>query len=252
MLLRSGIGPLEKLTALAKQGSLPESVAASPESWRLNEGVGRVLQDHVLTRLRFSISSRDDAFDPKAYSTAESASARELSNRTGPFAQYGPVLTAYLRTSLASLANVEVFTQPACYGMLCGDGSDLSVSTVQEVDVFLMLMQVNSSSSLTLVGANGRPFPTSYGDVYLKSEADQNALVEATMQVGAALLGSVAGSTANVSAVTPRSYDELTTKAHVLGKWDQWSHMQASYSANLDCGTKSSLRLTLPLPYPYC
>eukprot|EP00621_Florenciella_sp_RCC1693_P008734 CAMPEP_0182529182 /NCGR_PEP_ID=MMETSP1323-20130603/4995_1 /TAXON_ID=236787 /ORGANISM="Florenciella parvula, Strain RCC1693" /LENGTH=168 /DNA_ID=CAMNT_0024738371 /DNA_START=1 /DNA_END=507 /DNA_ORIENTATION=+ len=90
-------------------------------------------------------------------------------------------------------------------------------------------MQVNSSSSLTLVGANGRPFPTSYGDVYLKSEADQNALVEATMQVGSALLGSVAGSTANVSAVTPRSYDELTTKAHVLGKWGQWSHMQASH-----------------------
>ena len=154
-----------------------------------------------------------------------------MESRSGPFAQYGPLVASYLQTSLAPLANVEIFTQPACFGgeISCGDGSDLSAGITQEVDVFVMLMLVNSSGSLTLLGEDGKPFPTAYGDLYLSADEDQVALVEAVMKVGAALLGSSAGLVANVTAVNPRSYDETTAKAHVLGSWGTWSHMQASH-----------------------
>eukprot|EP00928_Gymnodinium_smaydae_P053472 TRINITY_DN37450_c0_g1_i1.p1 TRINITY_DN37450_c0_g1~~TRINITY_DN37450_c0_g1_i1.p1 ORF type:complete len:957 (-),score=101.82 TRINITY_DN37450_c0_g1_i1:201-3071(-) len=111
LLLLSGVGPLSDIQGYGMLINAPQT------EWRSNDYVGLDLQDHVQALMGFS-KPGVPLFDPRGSQSSLMESRMQwLLNKSGPYAQYGPTLMAYITSpqELSSGSNqpdIQVHTLP--------------------------------------------------------------------------------------------------------------------------------------------
>merc|ERR1712070_742795 len=137
-----------------------------------NKGVGRGISDHTITSVRYGFPS-DSGMRTFTLPPSVEAISQYHFNRSGPLAQYGPTLAAFIKTAdHDGDFDVEMFIGPS--------------DAENELEVYFALMKPDcSSADLSL--ARGGDTVTMGGAVHLGCSSDRAKLERAVSVVTTAL-----------------------------------------------------------------
>lgn len=151
-----------------------EAMACSPdEAPRIaNAAVGTELADHSGTMASLRCAGGYESFDPfisgKAGNMSRDAAAQYARDRTGPFAQYGPVFVYRQTSEGEEYPDVEIFVLPWGMGSPSTDnppyGSGYHYYTNDSVLVFVNLLRPLTRGTLRLDNKNQTTYPQMYMD----------------------------------------------------------------------------------------